>query len=59
MTEINSFISQVGFPIVMCLLMWKSNQDTLKTVDANTDAIKKLISRLDTMGPKGGESNNG
>ena len=54
MNEIQSFISSVGFPIAMCLLMYyqlnksaelhKAEIDELKkAIDNNTVAVQQLI----------------
>lgn len=44
--EILSAISTVGFPIVMCLLMYQNNSKTLEklqsSIDNNTKAIEEL-----------------
>ncbi|MEE3350526.1 MAG: hypothetical protein VZR09_10885 [Candidatus Gastranaerophilaceae bacterium] len=46
-------ISTVGFPIVMCLIIFYQNEktiDTLKTtIDNNTSIIKELIAKIDTL----------
>lgn len=46
-------ISTVGFPIVMCLIIFYQNEktiDTLKTtIDNNTSIIKELITKIDTL----------
>lgn len=46
-------ISTVGFPIVMCLIIFYQNEktiDTLKTtIDNNTNIIKELIVKIDTL----------
>lgn len=46
-------ISTVGFPIVMCLIIFYQNEktiDTLKTtIDNNTNIIKELIAKIDTL----------
>lgn len=55
-----SAIGSVGFPIVMCLLMYKSNQDTQKqhaeetkelskAIENNTIAIEKMTERMDNV----------
>lgn len=60
MTEIISAISSVGFPIVMCLLMYSQNKDTIKTItennratmeslNENTQAITKLSDKLEVF----------
>lgn len=55
-SAIISAIGSVGFPIVMCLLMFKSNADTLSNVkemsvciENNTRAIEKLEMKLEAM----------
>lgn len=58
MNEIITAISTVGFPIVMCLLMWYMNdkQDArhreetkqiTEAVNNNTIALQKLIDRME------------
>lgn len=46
-------ISTVGFPVVMCLIIFYQNEktiDTLKTtIDNNTSIIKELIAKIDTL----------
>ena len=46
-------VSTVGFPIVMCLIIFYQNEktiDTLKTtIDNNTSIIKELITKIDTI----------
>ena len=46
-------VSTVGFPIVMCLIIFYQNEktiDTLKTtIDNNTNIIKELITKIDTI----------
>lgn len=46
-------ISTVGFPIVMCLIIFYQNEktiDTLKTtIDNNTNIIKELVLKIDTI----------
>lgn len=47
MTEL---ISQVGFPIAMCLLMTWQSFKTLEIVNRNTDAINALERALEKKG---------
>lgn len=47
MTEL---ISQVGFPIAMCLLMTWQSFRTLEIVNRNTDAINALERALEKKG---------
>jgi hypothetical protein len=46
-------ISTVGFPIVMCLIIFYQNEKTIETlkttIDNNTDIIKELIAKIDTL----------
>lgn len=46
-------ISTVGFPIVMCLIIFYQNEKTIEalktTVDNNTSIIKELIAKIDTL----------
>ena len=46
-------ISTVGFPIVMCLIIFYQNEktiDTLRTtIDNNTSIVKELIAKIDTL----------
>lgn len=46
-------ISTVGFPIVMCLIIFYQNEKTIETlkttIDNNTNIIKELIAKIDTL----------
>lgn len=46
-------ISTVGFPIVMCLIIFYQNEKTIETlkttIDNNTSIIKELIAKIDTL----------
>lgn len=46
-------ISTVGFPIVMCLIIFYQNEKTIDalktTIDNNTSIIKELIAKIDTL----------
>lgn len=46
-------ISTVGFPIVMCLIIFYQNEKTIETlkttIDNNTSIIKELIVKIDTL----------
>lgn len=61
---ITTLISQIGFPIVMCLILfWFINkqeeryatqlQNMQDTIDANTAAIRCLISKIDVETKEG------
>lgn len=46
-------ISTVGFPIVMCLIIFYQNEKTIETlkttIDNNTSIIKELVGKIDTL----------
>lgn len=46
-------ISTVGFPIVMCLIIFYQNEQTIETlkttIDNNTSIIKELVAKIDTL----------
>lgn len=46
-------ISTVGFPIVMCLIIFYQNEKTIETlkttIDNNTSIIKEFITKIDTL----------
>lgn len=46
-------ISTVGFPIVMCLIIFYQNEKTIETlkttIDNNTSIIKEFIVKIDTL----------
>lgn len=46
MNDIISAIGTVGFPIVMCLLMYKEVDDLRTTIEKNTEIITKLYERM-------------
>lgn len=58
MNEIVSFISSVGFPIVACFMMYKSNQQELNTlreaVEKNTEATVQLTTTVQVLSGKNG-----
>lgn len=39
-------ISTVGFPIVFCIMLWKTNRDTQS---AHEDEVKNLMSSIDKL----------
>ena len=39
-------ISSVGFPIVFCIMLWKTNRDTQK---AHEDEVKNLMTSIDKL----------
>lgn len=46
MNEITSLISSVGFPIVMCLMMFKYMNDETETHRQESDTLKDAINEL-------------
>lgn len=46
-------ISTVGFPIIMCLIIFYQNEKTIETlkatIDKNTSIIKELVAKIDTL----------
>lgn len=64
MTDIAGIISNLGFPIIMCLLLFKFVSETLKsyqeqnqnmreTLDRNTEAILQLRNRMEELHHEG------
>lgn len=54
MDQVISYISSVGFPIVACFFLWKSQQETMsefrQTIQENTKMLQKLANKLDKEG---------
>lgn len=59
-TTIFTLIGSYGFPIIMCLLMYKQQNRTLethkaeieelrKTIDNNTKVVVKLVDKIEEM----------
>lgn len=44
--DVFNFISTIGFPITMCVLMFKTMTDTLKV---NSESITKLCDKIDRL----------
>lgn len=55
MGEIIDAISNVGFPIAMCVLMYLNNAKTVEVVNKNTEAINKLSEKVDRLEDKKGD----
>lgn len=64
MTDVAGIISNLGFPIIMCLLLFKFVSETLKsyqeqnqsmreTLDRNTEAILQLRNRMEELHHEG------
>ena len=45
-SEIIAAISSVGFPIVFCVMLWKTNRDTQESHNAE---VKNLMSSIDKL----------
>ena len=52
MEEVVGLISNVGFPIAMCLLMYFQNREMQKTVNANTAALLELKNGIEKLNNK-------
>ena len=46
MEEINQLISNVGFPIVACIFMYKNNQEMSKTINELSITLKGIDTRI-------------
>lgn len=46
MNEISSFISSLGFPIVVCLIMIKNNFTTTEKLTEAVNSLKSVIYQL-------------
>lgn len=49
MNDISTFISNVGFPILACLFMYKQQQELNKTITELSTTLKGIDTRLDTI----------
>ena len=56
MNEIAEFISNVGFPIVACIFMYKQQVELNKTITELSNTLKGIDTRLDNL-EKGGKIN--
>lgn len=46
MDEIMQYISSIGFPIVMCLLMFKQMNELRGVIENNTLVLQKLVHKM-------------
>ncbi len=46
MNEIMQYISTIGFPIVMCLLMFKQVNELREVIQNNTIVLQKLVQKI-------------
>ena len=53
MQEISQLISNVGFPIVACIFMYKQQVELNKTITELSNTLKGIDARLDNL-EKGG-----
>lgn len=60
MDELLNAITSVGFPIVMCGILcyyiFKIESELIKSIQANTLELAKLIAQISTLLDEGGES---
>lgn len=54
MNEFQSFVSNVGFPIVACYFMYKQQVKLQETITELSSTLKGIDTRLDTI-EKGGK----
>lgn len=53
MGEISTFISNVGFPIVACIFMYKQQQELNKTISDLSSTLKTIDARIDSLENRG------
>ena len=53
MNEIAEFISNVGFPIVACIFMYKQQVELNKTITELSNTLKGIDARLDNLEKRG------
>lgn len=46
---ITSLISNVGFPIACCIVLFRQNSKFTETITANTEALNKLAEKIERM----------
>lgn len=46
---ITNLITNVGFPIACCVVLFKQNSKFTETISANTDALNKLADKIERM----------
>jgi uncharacterized protein YoxC len=49
MNEISQLISNVGFPIVACIFMYKQQVELNKTITELSNTLKSIDTRLDLL----------
>lgn len=53
MNEIAELLSNVGFPIVACIFMYKQQIELNKTISELSNTLKGIDARLDNLEKKG------
>lgn len=53
MEELNVLISNVGFPIVACIFMYKQQQELNKTISDLSATLKTIDARIDSLENRG------
>lgn len=56
MNEISTLISNVGFPIVACIFMYKQQVKLQETITELSNTLKSIDTRMDML-EKGGNKN--
>lgn len=46
---ITNLITNVGFPIACCIVLFRQNNKFTETISANTDALNKLADKIERM----------
>lgn len=44
-----NLITNVGFPIACCIVLFRQNAKFTETISANTDALNKLADKIERM----------
>ena len=44
-----NLITNVGFPIACCIVLFRQNSKFTETISANTDALNKLADKIERM----------
>lgn len=46
---ITNLITNVGFPIACCIVLFRQNNKFTETISANTDALNKLADKIERI----------
>lgn len=52
MDVITNLISNIGFPIAMCILLFNQNNKLTELINENTKATNKLTEKIDNLSKK-------